>query len=169
MPWLNGDPPAVERGVGVLLVAGTAPCVHDDLGAAPEGEMLAVNLAGVHFENARHWATVNEHELPDLVKSRMARGYRMAGVDLHAPGHAAGAHLWHMRRPSSGLFGALVGMSLGYWPVVLCGCPQTGKNGFDGHKGNYEETFACWVEDAPHMRGRVFSMSGKTRDLLGPP
>ena len=153
-----------------LLVLGTAPCVFDDMERAPDGDRMVVNLAGVHFRHFKYWASVNEHEMQDLLDARSAAGLSKKGFEIHVPGDFPNATVWRKYRcPSSGLFAARIGVKLGYDRVILCGVPQSGINTFDGHKGNYEDVWFAWEERLPELRGRVFSMSGQTKDWFGEP
>jgi len=73
---------------------------------------------------------------------------------------------------SSGLFAARVGLEvLKYERVVLCGIPMEATAHF-----NRPEPWADaipsrqgWLEALPVLKGKVFSMSGWTRELLGAP
>lgn len=84
--------------------------------------------------------------------------------------------------------GARMALEVGYEPVILCGCPLDSSGYFKGedrvvghdcrrvgdpaqigHRTieGYRRKFAKLAES--EFKGRVFSMSGLTRELLGPP
>lgn len=83
-----------------------------------------------------------------------------------------------LRNGCSGLFAVWVALQMGYDPIVLAGVPQDksgnvwgGPDTQGGPTHGDEVRVRCWeraVEDLK-MRGRVFSVSGVTRELLGPP
>lgn len=143
------------------------------MGNAPQGDDMALNLAGLEFEDIRHWASVNGHEFPDLIQARRDKGWRM-DIQIHSRGRVRDAefpiHVWISPiAGSSSLFGAIVGLALGYEPVILCGCPLRGTNVFRKRGGGYESYLEAWERIAPELKNRVFSMSGLTQDLLGSP
>lgn len=82
------------------------------------------------------------------------------------------------RQGTSSLFAAHVAVQLGYDRIVLCGVPLDGSGYFfRKHRVADQEsrTFArrhchdMWREVAPEWGGKVTSMSGFTRELLGEP
>jgi len=85
---------------------------------------------------------------------------------------------------------ALIGMAMGFEKIVLCGCPMDGSGYFPGESTGIPQLKACQrIGDAAKQqattirrykrrmaelakttfRGKVFSMSGYTREILGPP
>ncbi len=54
----------------------------------------------------------------------------------------------------------------GYDRVVLCGVPLTGANNEGLKYGRFVE---AWENVLPEIKGKVFSMSGNTKKLLGGP
>lgn len=73
---------------------------------------------------------------------------------------------------SSGLFAVKVALiDLGYEDVVLCGVPMTATPHFDDNVPWPEvDLFKLgWEQALPQIDGRVRSMSGWTRELLGAP
>ena len=153
----------------VLRVLGSAPCLQEDMENAPSGEQMAVNRAGVFIKDIQHWASTHEFLFPEFLRERKANGLSIKGFTMHAPGSGPDIRVWKLRRNSSGLFAALVGIKLGYNPVILCGCPMTGANQFEGINGNYEAAHDSWLQDLDNMKGKVFSMSGQTKEWLGGP
>ena len=85
-------------------------------------------------------------------------------------------HLWGMRGIThSGLFGAVIAVLMGYYPVVLCGMPADDSPYCYGpkswrvkwHEG--ETAHGAWKPLVPVLKGKVFSMSGNTRKWFGAP
>ena len=74
---------------------------------------------------------------------------------------------------SSGLFAVRVALALGYQEVYLCGVPMDATPRFtqthSPRKPDYgiSEGIQYWEDSLPFLRGRVFSMSGRTKQLLG--
>lgn len=85
---------------------------------------------------------------------------------------------------------ALIGLALGFERIVLCGCPLDGSGYFPGEcEGIWKDPGCARIGDAKKQgakiirrykermvelaattfKGRVFSMSGYTKDLLGAP
>jgi hypothetical protein len=67
---------------------------------------------------------------------------------------------------SSSIVGALAAIQLGYDKIILCGCPLIGK-AFEGNA--YEAFHNGWIYHKDKVFGKVKSMSGWTRELLGAP
>lgn len=86
-------------------------------------------------------------------------------------------HIWCFanNRGSTSLFAVKCGLLMGYSEIVLCGIPYDGSGRFFDPPGvgkDYEK--ANGWEDWPKLAasvfdGRVKSMSGRTRELLGEP
>ena len=70
---------------------------------------------------------------------------------------------------SSGLFAVKAALELGFDEVILCGVPMDG--GINIHRGKEWADFKgyrdAWLEQLPRLKGRVFSQSGWTKELLG--
>lgn len=176
------------------LVLGGAACVWHDLvhlglQLRPfDGLVLACNDIAVHYPHRiDHFCTLHAakllkikempkggpvRELPGWLEQRRARGGNMdfttwgrvahRGIDRVLGGWSNG---------SSGLFTAGVALHLGCTEVILCGVPMaTMPHFFDDipwtAHGDHTD---AWLERLEDLRGRVFSMSGWTRELLGPP
>lgn len=147
----------------LLLVVGKSPEWAADVAAfeamgVPHDKM-GINEASLWLESPPKHAF---SYCPTLV-ARIKR--QRPEVETHAalPGEAD--HYWRMRGDtggSSSLMGTKVALKyLGYDRVVLAGVPLTGA---------YKDHFLKhWQEAVPFLAGRVRSMSGHTRDLLGYP
>lgn len=175
-----GDrPPTAGNFSGVGLVVGAAPCVWDDLKRAPAGDLMVLNRMAVLVEQpVRHLASLHHDHIASLWAFRRALWRHGDGhVHTHSPKAAAGVEsVWQLEGGCSfsGLFGAAVMLALGYAPVILCGCPhdaegyvwQPGATAIHHSRGVQIE-LEWWRDNA--FRGRVQSMSGKTRAILGAP
>jgi hypothetical protein len=65
------------------------------------------------------------------------------------------------RSGSSALLGALAALKIGYRRIILCGCPLDEKK--------YQPFQIGWIAKEKVVKGKVFSMSGWTKELLGAP
>lgn len=181
----QGSPPGtLGRARGPLLVIGTARCVWDDLAryvAAPGCDAMAVNDAIEHYPRPlRHCLSLYPELLPGWM---MVRATRFHGVDGRPPDTHSyrGGHIDRVWPPgivggTSGLAAALVGLMLGHEAVILAGVPltdtghyyeppaaSTGAHGRPAHR-------AAWEQARDELfGGRVTSLSGWTRELLGSP
>lgn len=181
---------------GVAVVLGGADTVWDDLKRALElvedPVVIAVNDAIGHVEiDIDHGVTLHPEKLvgefhpvhnPDCVswiRDRAERGYNTdyetwSRRDPEWVDHVIN----HWGAGSSGLFGVTVAYYLGIERIVLCGVPMTPTSHFDGATGtedgdgNWDEVdvhWPAWEKKEKRLRGRVKSMSGQTRKLLGEP
>lgn len=156
-----------------LLILGSAPCLAEDLSRVPaQGryDVMAIGLDAVDrcALPLKYIATNHVEDIEPIRRRRAAFGgnldyrlvcYRQApGVDIVQPlGPVSG---------SSAILGAVAGITMGYRKIVLCGCPLTGN----APEGNPYEAFRPgWEAEAGRVKGRVFSMSGWTREFLGGP
>lgn len=179
----HGDvPPVAGNFTGTLLVCGSGRALWDDLGRAPAGDLMLVNDAAWLIDRpAVHLASLHADLLPFWSGYRKTKR-RENHLHLHGPAvrqpRPVPADLirWQFENGTcySGIFAAVVGLALGYSRAILCGIPQTG-DGYvwspAGRASNHDDP-GIWQELrawAPALRGRVFSLSGKTRDVFGEP
>lgn len=158
-----------------FLVVGSAACVWDDLDAwgKRQARIVAVNRmvadlprpitagATLHPELAWGWRSSRRQGVPWLMWGRKLRPGIDAAVALPDG--------WH---GTSGLYGVRVAMWLGASRIVLAGCPMddTPHHYDDGALGSWLEHYRHgWRNAFPEIHGRVTSLSGWTRDLLGAP
>lgn len=156
-----------------LLILGSAPCLAEDLSRIPAPgryDVMAIGLDAVDrcALPLKYIATNHVEDIEPIRHRRAAFGgnldyrlvcYRQApGVDIVQPlGPVSG---------SSAILGAVAGITMGYKKIILCGCPLTGN----APEGNPYEAFRPgWEAEAGRVKGRVFSMSGWTREFLGGP
>lgn len=163
---------------GTLLVCGSGRSLWSDLERAPAGDLMLVNdAAWLVDQPAVHFATLHPELLPYWVGYRN-RKWRYRHLHTHSA-HASPEveNVWHLESgvSFSGVFGAVAGLALGYERVILCGVPQTG-DGYvwsrPGAQSEHQERgimieVEWWRDNC--FRGRVRSMSGRTRDWLGEP
>ena len=192
-----------------LLVVGSAPCAHEDYEKAkalfPDSETMLVNGACTMIERAEHMLAGHTDRAEFFAAERRA-AFPGRPIRVHAswakhrqrrpePPFALYPVVtdWHGSEMSSGATSAgkaaLIGLHLGYEPIVLCGCPMDGSGySFDEASGPYPT--ACQRVGDPKMqnrrtivryrermkqlaettfKGRVRSMSGYTKEVLGSP
>lgn len=157
------------------LVIGGAGCVWDDLRALGpfSGTVVAVNDIGAYYPHRfDHWATLHPEKLAGW---RMERWRRGGNGDYTT---------WSRRNPelvdhilsgwssgSSGMLGVGVALEMGAEHVTLAGVPM-GPEGHFFDPAPWEDCMKyreAWEKRADALRGRVASMSGWTRNLLGGP
>lgn len=160
------------------LVVGGAACVWDDVDAAmalfAPTAVIAVNDIAIQWDGPLDiWATLHPEKLPLWAAERRRRG-------LPAPGavwsHRAQAPLVSHHRPdlggSSGMFAAYVARDAFGGQVVLAGVPMDGaiphlvRGETWRQVGGY---WPAWLAHAADLATFCRSLSGRTRDLLGPP
>ena len=191
----------------VLLAVGSAPCLHDDMRAAkllyPDAEVMLINgacsvvecaehvLSG-HTDKAEFFARAREKAFPLaspwrlhatwMIRHPVPRDLYPSVTDWWGPEHSSGA--------TSAGKAALIGMTMGFDRIVLCGCPMDGSGYAPGESDGIPQLRACQRVGDPAkqqastirrykkrmaelagttFKGRVFSMSGYTREVLGAP
>lgn len=179
-----------------LVVVGDAACVWSDLetfgcrvdhhrgSVAKDGfDFMTINKIVEVFPGHIEHAYSNE---PSLLEKFIAARRSEYTREFDGPRHrhscneAPGYHRW----PWSGwgtstLGGCFAGIGMGYEPVVICGAPlDDGPHNGEPpwRKGGFTREAASTVTGGVnhHWRngkatGRLFSMSGRTRDWLGAP
>lgn len=160
------------------LVLGSAACVWDDLkayGPVTDEIVVAVNdMIWAYPERIDHAVTLHVEHLKEWQEARRQKGgnddytvwsnnARRAVMERTVRNWGAG---------SSGMLGMVVALDgLGCDEVVLCGIPMDDRT----HFFDRQRWRACgvhrkaWERNVGRMKGRVWSMSGWTRELLGYP
>lgn len=176
-----------------LVVCGDAACVWDDLerfgcrSTAGRGivmkagyDFMVINRLGETFPGAiEHWYSNAPGLLKIFAQARRQEYAAEFTPTVHTHSCSPGA-MWEWPfggHGTSALGAALCGVGLGYEPIVLCGIPLD-----DGpHNGEppWRKTrFASsevrdgdnhWKRFCAAFGGKVFSMSGRTREWLGEP
>lgn len=181
--------------VRFALVVGSAACVWDDVNDARAlckfDAICCVKRAGIEWpETFDVWAGLHPEHMKDYEARRRAKGlpggYEIVcppDAELGDPGkgikgiHRRVGYRWPGMNASagSGIYGAKVMTDAGY-RAVLAGIPMND----DPHFLNHEKwgrgpwgAVTSFLEGlrfaVPHMRGRVKSMSGLTKEILGAP
>lgn len=158
-----------------LIVTGSHPDVLVDIAAVPRVrsfDFMAIGLDAVdtYAWPIRYMATYHPAEIPEIRRRREQAGgntdYTVISHEWQPGVQVVEPLLPGERSGSSALLGTQAALKLGYDRVILCGCPLTGKN----DKGGAYETFReGWKQKQALLAGRVRSMSGWTRELLGSP
>lgn len=180
---------------GRVLICGSGRCLWDDLQRALDlgaADIMAVKQAGIYMPiPIQHWVGAHGERFQWMVPLRRD-GYHFRGrpsatgdreIRVNKPRtHVHSERYWPMvdhawpgpLAGTSALFGARVGVALGYEEAILCGVPLDGTGrfyeapwdkGVDLNVVDMKE----WEQFVPVFNGRVRSMSGRTRDLLGGP
>lgn len=186
---LDGPLPAIAgkyRGKS-LIICGDAACVWDDLerfgcrhdhgrgSVRKDGwHFLTINRLVETFPGVIEHAYSNEPEL--LLRFIAARRYEYK-TEFGGPAHTHSCNKgaqWRWPwsgRGTSALGAALIGLALGYDPVVLAGVPLD-DSPHNGEPPWRKTTFAKpqdnWQQALPHL-AKARSLSGRTRTWLGEP
>jgi hypothetical protein len=143
---------------------------------------MAINDFMMHAPMRLHYgATLHPDKLPGWAFFQVYEACRKSypPMETHASTKKDWAkHVWPMHRDggTSGLFGVTIGLLMGYDQIILAGVPcDASRRYFDppGHKHpqfGTDSTFKEWKEANKYIfQGKVKSLSGRTRDLLGEP
>lgn len=195
MPEIAGSYP----GRGLVICADAACVWNDleALGArsdrgrgkveAPDGwDFMVVNKLGETFPGRiEHWYSNEARLLVKFIEARRAEYVKEFTHAFETHSNHKGAK-WHWPlggHGTSGLGAVLVGLLLGYDRIVLCGMPlDDGPHNGEPHwrKCRFKTAEVADTKNGgmPHhwktardtaFRGRVRSMSGRTREWLGGP
>jgi len=172
------------------MIAGGARCVWADMaalgvrGGADNGgwDVMCVNDIVMHYPGrVRHFYSNDHYWMPRwLAARRELLTKRYGGVDhTHSCGEG-GQSTWPWPGHGSSALGAVyTALAMGYAPVVLVGVPLDNQphyfhpdwelTNFQREVGAKESGDMMYWSDANRklFRGRVRSMSGRTRELLG--
>jgi hypothetical protein len=172
------------------LVIGCGPDVWNEVAKAQTlcefDRIYCIKLAGVFWPDFFHtWVTLHPEFMDDYEKQRKEKGYPNGYEIVSPPSSEVGAHgqkgniarrisyRWPGMNASgsSGIYGAKVALDDGHDRVVLAGIPMEATNHFSrGTPWKQRDSFMVGYETAvPKLRGKVKSMSGKTRKDLGEP
>ena len=191
----------------VLLAVGSAPGLYADLANGleryPDAEVMLINGACTAVEDAQHVLAGHTDKAEFFAKARadafpLALPWRLHATwmirhpiprdlypsvtDWHGPEHSSGA--------TSAGKAAMIGLSMGFDRIILCGCPMDGSGYFPGESKGIPQLASCQrIGDAKKQqmatirryrkrmlelaqtlfKGKVFSFSGYTREVLGAP
>lgn len=173
---------------GSLLIVGSGRCVWDDLMKIDykAWDVMCINDMVMHFPGPVHHAYSNDHKW--LLKWVEARRPRLLKdypneILLHSCGVGCNTRIHHWPWPghgSSGLCAVYTGLGLGYDEIVLAGVPLDGsghyfdppwgKTNFQNEVPDQDGLPRYWRRASQGVfDGKVTSLSGRTRELLGPP
>lgn len=181
VPWLTrkGDFPAINGYSGTVLVVSSGHTVWNDLAAfgMHNHDVICVNDVGMHYPGpVKHWYSNDIQMLPKWVAARRPRYKMDFGKDIEIHSCCEGVK-WKWPWPghgSSSLNAVFTALGLGYDRIILCGVPlDDSGHYFDPPwvKTNFarDATVRHWKLLAPKFEGRVKSMSGNSREILGGP
>ena len=190
-----------------LLIVGSAPCALADLAAArklyPEAEVMTVNGACTMVRDAEHMLAGHSVKAEEFVAARKKAFPADPLPRVHANVLVKHQRLYAQQFPSvtdwwgpemssgatSAGKAALIGIAMGFYPIVLCGCPMDGS-GYDPNEAVVKHDASCARVGDPTkqdrrmiksyhekmvalakttFKGKVFSMSGFTSMHLGLP
>ena len=170
----QGPLPKVERS-GSILVIGSAVCVEDDLERYDHlhhGDRMAVNdaipwyagglnhAASLHSEKLKAWTSDRKENLT-IHSARQYEGFPGTIWPIHADGG------------TSGLFGVIISLLMGYDSIILAGIPNDLSSHFnDPQPAKLCGTPACdqeWMIFSKFFDGKVKSLSGRTMEWFGVP
>lgn len=180
----------VNRYSGKLIVVASGRCVWDDLEAlglkgghyTGAYHVMCVNDVVMHYPGrVSHLYSNDRRRIPGWLQIRRDEIQREYGAVDHTHSCRDGAkHKWPWPGHGSSSLGAVyTGLAMGYEEIVLCGVPlDDSGHYFDPHwkKTNFTREVGqkasgemmYWANAAKNcFKGRVKSMSGRTRELLG--
>jgi len=161
----------------IIIITGSAPntlkdmtACHDIIGDRPRLYMaIGLDAVDKYALPIRYMATFHPVEIPAIHNRRAAIN---GNLDYEIISHESREDVnhcigdWWKPSGSSALLGVQAALLLGYNRIILCGCPLTGKN---EQNGSYENFRNGWIPRVREIDGRVRSMSGWTKELLGAP
>jgi hypothetical protein len=154
----------------ILLIIGSAEEAKEDItrfntfGIKYDRMMIGIDAYGLKELSAKYFASYHPDDLVKLqVRPFIVISHRQFRdmVDIIKP-----IDLLKEKSGSSAMLGVLVGIDEGYDKIVLCGCPMIGKNKNDYSYSNFHKG---WYQNYNHIKDKVRSMSGWTKELLGMP
>lgn len=176
----------VDAESGPCIVVGGGRCVWNDIQRAQRfaRSVITINDITMHLPMKIDHVYSNDHLwLPKWKAARRDMLEKQFGETGPTHSNTVGGDItWPWPgHGSSGLGATYTALALGYSPVVLCGIPlDDSGHYFDPPwvesnflrevplKGN--STMKYWHDARERVfQGKVFSMSGRTRDLLGEP
>jgi hypothetical protein len=167
-------------------------------GLYPDAEVMLINEAAGAIEDADHVLAGHTEKAEMFVAYRRQKFPNCRPFRVHAvvhsstsPKDAPSVTDWWPQHVSTGASSAgkaaRIGLEMGFTRIVLCGCPMNGGGYFNGDEtnlfdhrctrigtqpdhrssGNYRRRMQKLAES--EFKGRVFSMSGFTKQVLGSP
>ena len=166
------------------IILGGADCVWQDYESLKhlhdKAQIIAVNDAGYEFSGKlTAWATLHPEKMPKWKAKRQANGFDMDFITVgygkkgfHIPSSVDyWLECWRSEKSisgSSGLYAVQVAIELKFDEIWLCGVPMnTDKNIFRNEAWKVANDYRdVWLERLPELKGKVFSCSGWTKEVL---
>lgn len=183
---INQCPELKRTFSGELLIVGSARCVWEDLEKYPNDghyyrvpDVMCINDMIMHFPGRIiHGYSNDHHMLPNWVAARRPRFKKDLSESIYLHSCYGAKYTWPWPGTgSSGLNACYTGLALGYEQITLAGVPLTDeghyfdppwkKTNFTREVPNRNDTIRYWETGKIIFNGRVRSLSGRTRDLLG--
>lgn len=147
--------------------------------AGVDFELIIANRAGMDWpEPFSHWVTFHQELMLHWIEQRAANGWpEFVGKfwtvkrDLRSKVNEIDWNLVPSLGGSSGFLGAQVAMEV-FGKGILCGVPMLAVPHYHSGEIPWREADAHWHVWQRHekdLQGKIKSMSGRTRDLLGYP
>lgn len=175
----------------IAIVVGGAACASDDLASLPESVLkqasfIAVNDVGAVLQfPLTAWVSLHPEKFlaasPFWIRQRLnnnlgVQGCRIIGwSDSSRSRDVEGVEFWsdYLSQGSSGLFGVGAAIMMGFSKIICCGIPMNSQMNKFLNRPSFATDKAAdvyrpyWEKQLPILKGRVFSQSGWTKDLLG--
>lgn len=167
-----------------LLIVGSGRCVWDDLEQIDykRFDIMCINDIVMHFPDVvEHMYSNDHHMLGNWVNARrpMVKRNDPRPIKIHSC-QVGGTYTWPWPgHGSSGLNACYTGVALGYDKIVLAGLPLDNsghyfdpswrETNFNNEVPNTDRGHPRYWENANRyiFKGRVKSLSGRTKELLG--
>lgn len=161
-----------------LVILGGAGCVYDDLkrySPPPDAKVMVINDMGAEYPGRiDYWVSLHPDKLGIWQRQRRDRKFNQDYLSVAHRKHSLAKvdHVFSDWGGSSGLFATKSALMLGFDHVVLCGIPMDSQpNVFRKNEkswSSFQQYKDKWPAHIPEMIGKVFSMSGWTREQLNP-
>lgn len=176
--------PKIKKYEGNLLIVGGARCVWDDLKDFPINhyDVMTINDITMHFPcRITHVYSNDHYMLEHWVNARRPRYKKDFGENIKIHTCNKKFHSWPWPGTgSSGLNACYTGLALGYDSIVLAGIPLDDeghyweaswmKSNFTKEVPDKDGEIKYWgTANRDIFKGRVKSLSGRTKELLGSP
>lgn len=167
----------------MALILGSADCVWADrdraLSMFKPDYVFCTNDLGVDYpEEFDHWCTMHPDKLVGWVRARRKAG-RPDAKQLWIPQHrnppkeiAGLVRVSPSRGGSSGMLCCMVVLKILNCRAVLAGVPMTADRAHYNSPKPWNDAIhyhGSWRQSLPELAGRIKSMSGWTKELLGEP
>lgn len=177
LPWVQEHYGYTQR----AIVIGGGANVWQELEALgnikDSASIIAINDAGYAYPGKLDlWVTLHPQKMPAWIQKRKEAGFNMDFVTVghgEKPQYTDEVSLcWRSEgraSGSSGLYACQVALEKGFEEIILCGVPMNGdKNIFRGKEwSDFVGYRQAWKEHVDKLKGKVYSQSGWTKDLLG--